>query len=227
MPDADPAAAPPLLSEPVSELHYRRSLRRSLERRAAAARARARRRRGRTGLIALLGAMTLAAGGAAAQDQVGGANADAPASSSSSTRRADVVRQVQAKLGIRADGKFGPRSRRALKRWERRNGLLPDGRIDSKVLAAMGIDASASRAPSRGVPAILERIAQCESGGDPTAVSSDGRYRGKYQFSRATWRAVGGTGDPAEAPEGEQDRLAAKLYAAEGTKPWPVCGRQA
>ena len=40
-------------------------------------------------------------------------------------------------------------------------------------------------------------------------MSADGRYRGKYQFSRATWRALGGKGDPAKAPEARQDRLAA------------------
>ncbi|MDX6699910.1 MAG: Transglycosylase-like domain, partial [Baekduia sp.] len=32
-------------------------------------------------------------------------------------------------------------------------------------------------------------------------------------------------GDPAAAPEAEQDRIAAALLAAEGTSPWPVCGR--
>jgi hypothetical protein len=72
---------------------------------------------------------------------------------------------------------------------------------------------------------VLARIAQCESGGDPTAVSSSGAYRGKYQFSRATWRELGGTGDPAAAPEAEQDQRAAVLYAQRGTAPWPVCGR--
>src|SRR5205823_11235122 len=30
--------------------------------------------------------------------------------------------------------------------------------------------------------ATLNAIASCESGGDPTAVSADGAYRGKYQF---------------------------------------------
>jgi hypothetical protein len=54
-------------------------------------------------------------------------------------------------------------------------------------------------------------------------VSPDGRYRGKYQFTRATWRAMGGSGDPAQAPEAEQDRLAALLLARAGTSPWPVC----
>jgi Transglycosylase-like domain len=70
----------------------------------------------------------------------------------------------------------------------------------------------------------LETIAACESGGDPTAVSADGQFRGKYQFSRATWRDLGGSGDPAAAPESVQDAIAAKLLAQRGTSPWPVCG---
>lgn len=72
--------------------------------------------------------------------------------------------------------------------------------------------------------ATLEAIASCESGGDPTIVSSDGSYRGKYQFSFETWASVGGSGDPAAAPESEQDYRAALLYAQSGSSPWPVCG---
>jgi TolA-binding protein len=72
--------------------------------------------------------------------------------------------------------------------------------------------------------ATLESIAACESGGDPTAVSSDGGYRGKYQFDFGTWESVGGSGDPAAAPEDEQDYRAALLYAQSGSSPWPVCG---
>lgn len=71
----------------------------------------------------------------------------------------------------------------------------------------------------------LEAIASCESGGDPTAVSSDGSYRGKYQFSFETWAAVGGSGDPAAAPEAEQDYRAAVLYVQSGPGQWPVCGQ--
>lgn len=70
----------------------------------------------------------------------------------------------------------------------------------------------------------LESIASCESGGDPTAVSSDGSYRGKYQFDYGTWESVGGTGDPAAAPEPEQDYRAALLYSQSGSSPWPICG---
>jgi TolA-binding protein len=70
----------------------------------------------------------------------------------------------------------------------------------------------------------LEAIASCESGGDPTIVSSDGTYRGKYQFDYGTWASVGGSGDPAAAPESEQDYRAALLYSQSGSSPWPVCG---
>jgi hypothetical protein len=70
----------------------------------------------------------------------------------------------------------------------------------------------------------LESIAACESGGDPRVVSSDGSYRGKYQFDQGTWESVGGHGDPAAAPEIEQDYRAALLYSRSGSSPWPVCG---
>lgn len=72
--------------------------------------------------------------------------------------------------------------------------------------------------------ATLESIAACESGGDPAAVSSDGSYRGKYQFDFGTWESVGGSGDPAAAAEDEQDYRAALLYSQSGSSPWPVCG---
>ncbi len=81
----------------------------------------------------------------------------------------------------------------------------------------------APEAPAVAVLPRLEAIAACESGGNPQAVSAGGDYRGKYQFSLATWQAVGGSGDPAAAPEGEQDRRAALLYARSGAGQWPGC----
>ena len=69
----------------------------------------------------------------------------------------------------------------------------------------------------------LDAIGECESGGDPNAVSADGSYRGKYQFDYGTWASVGGHGDPASASEREQDYRAALLYLRAGSSPWPNC----
>ena len=72
-------------------------------------------------------------------------------------------------------------------------------------------------------PGTLEAIAACESGGDPAAVNPAGYY-GKYQFDLGTWASVGGSGNPAEASEAEQDYRASILYSRAGSSPWPVCG---
>ncbi|MDA8371400.1 MAG: ubiquitin-like domain-containing protein [Nocardiopsaceae bacterium] len=71
-------------------------------------------------------------------------------------------------------------------------------------------------------------LAQCESGGDPTAVNSAGGYYGLYQFSMATWQSVGGTGNPAEASPDEQTMRAKQLYNSVGgnwQSQWPECGK--
>lgn len=70
----------------------------------------------------------------------------------------------------------------------------------------------------------LQAIAACESGGNPQTDTGNGFY-GKYQFTLATWQAVGGSGNPAQASEAEQDRRAAQLLARAGAGQWPVCGR--
>jgi peptidoglycan hydrolase-like protein with peptidoglycan-binding domain len=197
------------------------SLRKSRARRFAANRARRRRWSGRSGAGVLLASLTLAAGGALAQDQSGGATPPAASQTAS-------VAQIQSALGIAADGIAGPQTRRALKRFQRAHGLTPDGLAGPATVAALGLggaqDASrqldSAAAPSDAD--VLAKIAQCESGGDPTI--TNGPYRGKYQFTRATWRRYGGTGDPAKADEATQDAIAGKLLAAEGTAPWPVCG---
>ncbi|MBT5139428.1 MAG: hypothetical protein HOH36_07960 [Acidimicrobiaceae bacterium] len=65
----------------------------------------------------------------------------------------------------------------------------------------------------------------CESTHNYEAISPSGLYRGAYQFDIATWYAVGGVGDPIQAPPEEQDARARELYARRGDQPWPVCGR--
>jgi hypothetical protein len=196
------------------------SARKSRARRFAANRARRRRWSGRSGIGALLASLTIAAGGALAQD--GGST---PAKTAS-------VAQIQSALGIPADGIAGPQTRRAVKRFQRSHGLTVDGIAGPATIAALGLTGgartlrqTASTAPPAGDDAAdaLAKIAQCESGGDITAVSRNGRYFGKYQFSQATWEAMGGEGSPAEADEATQDALAQKLFALRGTAPWPAC----
>lgn len=69
----------------------------------------------------------------------------------------------------------------------------------------------------------LAAIRECESGGDPGAVSPGGTYRGWYQFSFSTWASVGGSGDPAAAHPYEQTFRAAKLLRTGGPGHWPNC----
>ena len=69
-----------------------------------------------------------------------------------------------------------------------------------------------------------EALRFCESTHDYAATSDSGAYRGAYQFDFATWRTVGGVGDPAAAPPDEQDARARELYARRGDQPWPICG---
>jgi hypothetical protein len=201
------------------------SKRRSRARRAEARKSRSRDRRRRTGALVAAATLTFAAGGALAQSSGTGSSAVRSAGAS--------VAALQSALGITADGVYGPATRRAVRNYQRNQGLAVDGIAGPVTLSHLGLAGSAARPatqPASGggsgtAPnATLAKIAQCESSGNPTAVSASGQYRGKYQFSRATWREYGGTGDPAAAPEAEQDRIAAALLAARGTQPWPVCG---
>jgi len=213
----DVAPEPP---DATRTLAYRRSLRASRGRRAAAALRRRRVFRSRGSAFVAMAGLLLASGGAVAAQGGGGQRAGLSG---------ETITAVQRALGVPADGVVGPVTRGAAKRFQRKQGLIADGVIGPQTLAALGIESAKETArPSRAGAAsvgdrVLQRIAACESGGNPTAVSADGRYRGKYQFSRATWRLMGGKGDPARAAEAEQDRLAARLLAQAGTSPWPNC----
>jgi resuscitation-promoting factor RpfB len=174
--------------------------------------------------VAAIASMLLSGGAAAATLKVGS--------------HGSAVKQVQRKLGVPTTGYYGTQTKAAVKRCQRSHRLHVDGVAGPATLRALGVHvrsasystggtspapASSSQGSNVKVPAVLKRIAQCESGGNPRAVSPSGQYRGKYQFDRATWRRWGGTGDPAAAPEAVQDRIALKLYRARGTAPWPNC----
>jgi len=53
--------------------------------------------------------------------------------------KGDVVKQIQQKLGITADGNFGPGTEKSVKEWQTKNGLTPDGVVGPSTLEKMGI----------------------------------------------------------------------------------------
>jgi hypothetical protein len=187
--------------------------------------------------LSLFGA-SASTGSALADDvqPVGGSAGAAVASAEETLREGDrgpAVESLQRRLRLTADGVFGSKTKSAVMRFQRRRGLEVDGIVGPITRRALGLarfsSSSVKHSEPEGsgvrTPAKLRKIAQCESGGNPRAVSSNGRYRGKYQFSRATWKAMGGQGrDPAKASESHQDRVALKLFKARGSAPWPSCG---
>src|SRR6188472_1197240 len=73
----------------------------------------------------------------------------------------------------RGDGGFGPMTERAVKRFQRRHDLVPDGSVGPLTRGALGLKPFSARslrrtrAHSLRVPAILRQIAECESGANP------------------------------------------------------------
>jgi peptidoglycan hydrolase-like protein with peptidoglycan-binding domain len=51
----------------------------------------------------------------------------------------EPVRRLQAKLGVEADGEFGPNTEKALKDWQAKKGLTADGIAGPDTFVAMGL----------------------------------------------------------------------------------------
>jgi putative chitinase len=51
--------------------------------------------------------------------------------------KGEAVKKMQAKLGLTADGDFGPGTEAAVKKWQAANGLSADGIVGPKTLAAL------------------------------------------------------------------------------------------
>lgn len=97
-------------------------------------------------------------------------------------------------------------------------------------VAAGAMALSAATIPSIPASAVTDvnwdAIAACESGGN-WAISTGNGFSGGLQFTLSTWRANGGTGNPANATREAQIAVARKVMATQGLGAWPVCGRHA
>ncbi len=102
----------------------------------------------------------------------------------------------------------------------------------AKVLCAAGAVGGAIAAVPFGLPATAwaapahdwDGVAQCESGRNWHINTGNGFYGG-LQFTLSTWRAYGGSGNPAVATADEQKRIAENVLNGQGAGAWPVCGQ--
>ena len=111
--------------------------------------------------------LALAGGIVAVPVQLAGAGTPASASSV----RGDI-RALQRKVGVAADGIFGPATERALKRWQRRHGLVADG-IAGPQTSRAGVPPPATAVP--GARTVAEAASGRSSAGSacrPTAFSA-------------------------------------------------------
>ena len=71
-----------------------------------------------------------------------------------------------------------------------------------------------------------QRVADCESGGNPNAIGAGGTYRGAFQFMRSTWKTSPRSpgGDPIDYSYKTQAFVAVRLKMRSGSSPWPSCG---
>jgi hypothetical protein len=121
-------------------------------------------------------------------------------------------------------GRLRPGYTRTIRSWSLTKLTRHHRHLHRELRSARRARAARARAAASTASPALEAIAACESGGNPQTDTGNGFY-GKYQFTLATWQAVGGAGNPAQASEAEQDHRAAALLAQAGPGQWPVCGQ--
>jgi peptidoglycan hydrolase-like protein with peptidoglycan-binding domain len=155
----------------------------------------------------------------------------------------DQTRAVQLVLSsfgytIAVDGWYGPQTTKVVKSWQKSNGLLEDGIAGPITQASLGLSASAPADRQNNAQQVtpVEQpniphyqqwvdLAQCESGGNWSTNTGNGYYGG-LQFALSSWRAVGGTGYPHQAPAVEQMARAEALLDVQGWGAWPDCARK-
>ena len=128
---------------------------------------------------------------------------------------------------LAVDGHFGPKTRAAVKRYQRSKGLQVSGVVGPRTRKALGLSApAAAKSSSKGTnlarAAMWDRIAKCESGGRWHINTGNGYYGG-LQFNYSTWLSVNGDDFASRADRAtraEQITVANRLYAKRGLQPW-------
>jgi peptidoglycan hydrolase-like protein with peptidoglycan-binding domain len=97
---------------------------------------------GRIGLQTRAALGIAATAGAAASTRAAAAAGTARAARIDASLPAATTRAVQARLGIAADGVFGPQTRQAVRAFQRAHGLAVDGIVGPQTLASLGVSAA-------------------------------------------------------------------------------------
>ena len=113
-------------------------------------------------------------------------------------------------------------------RTQRRPLALAAAALLTTALTVGGFTSNPAAAHDTGGEASVqafEDLRWCESENDYGIDTGNGYY-GAYQFSAGTWRSLGYSGLPHEAPPEVQDEAARKLQARSGWGQWPACSRR-
>ncbi|HEX6583931.1 MAG TPA: peptidoglycan-binding protein [Thermoleophilaceae bacterium] len=141
-------------------------------------------------LVAAVAMLALAGGIVAVPVEVAATDTKASASS----KRGDI-RALQRKVGVAADGIFGPATERALKRWQRRHGLVADGIAGPQTRSAMGLGAGPVLKRTRG-SARRGRAGRAHRGGGVRSlqrrigVPADGVFGPATEAALKRWQAA-------------------------------------
>lgn len=98
--------------------------------------------------------------------------------------RGSLVKQVQRKVGVSADGVFGPRTKSAVKHWQKRHGLVADGVVGSRTGTKMGLRSS-TRSTRTSAPKRSSRTST-RSVTNGSVLSTASRYVGSSYRSGGT-----------------------------------------